>query len=426
MLKAILVIGLLATLAGAELLHRMPIYKWENPVKSRDNLMAEVSLLCVKYNGTNTNVLNMTTAPTTTTSSGSNEGFEPLHPTLNNFFYGTIQIGTPPDFFNVMFDTGSSNLWVPSYNCTSPGCLFHTQYFPGLSSTYKPVENANITIAYNLGAISGYLGMDTVLISDNLMRISNQTIVAATSETGFKNYFFDGILGMGSPNMAKEYIASPVYNMYKQGLISQPVFSFYMDFEDTTAFDGEVIFGGSDSEFYAGNMTYVPVSNPLFWQFQMTAASMEGVSLCSNCDAIVDTSTFLIMAPPRAYNHIYTMLNVNPDGSVDCSNINTMPTLKFLIGGTVFGIPASNYVLDSNSGACTLGIQTMNTDFWILGNIFIGQYYTEFDAGKQRIGFASVHGAQYTNQKNHTNSAFVSYSNMWSVFALVNIISYIF
>ncbi|XP_013109284.2 lysosomal aspartic protease [Stomoxys calcitrans] len=370
----------LAALASAELV-RVPIHRQENFKKTLGNVKAELNVLRSKYN-----------VPTTRAVE------EQLENTVNMEYYGTITIGTPPQDFLVLFDSGSSNLWVPSSQCyaNNTACQNHNKYDSSASSTYV-ANGESFSIQYGSGSLTGYLSTDTVTV--NGLAIESQTFAEAMAEPGtsFVDSSFDGILGMAYQSIAVDNVVPPFYNMFSQGLVDSDVFSFYLTRDGTSTNGGELILGGVDSTLYSGDLTYVDVSEQGYWQFEMDSASISGNVVCSSCQAIADTGTSLIVAPEDAYLVLNEIIggSENDDGQffVDCADIGSLPTVELTIGGTLFSLTPDMYivdVVDDDTTYCMSAFTYMGTDFWILGDVFIGPYYTAFDLGNNRVGFAPI------------------------------------
>ncbi|KAK2885109.1 hypothetical protein Q8A73_021583 [Channa argus] len=302
-------------------------------------------------------------------------------------YYGIISIGTPPQSFKVVFDTGSSNLWVPSIYCSSPACNNHDRFNPSKSSTYKP-NGSPLDIQYGTGSMTGFLAYDTVTVGG--LAVTNQILGLSQTEAPFMQYMqADGILGLAYPRLSASG-ATPVFdNMMTEGLVSQDLFSVYLS---SNSQQGSVVtFGGTDPSHYYGPITWIPLSNQLYWQITVDSVTVNGqVVACSgSCQAIVDTGTSLIVGPQSSISNINSAVGAtsqNGDYLVNCNGISQMPDVTFHIQGQEFTLPASAYVRQSQYYGCRTGFGNGGDSLWILGDVFIRQYYSIFSRAQNMLG----------------------------------------
>ncbi|KFP55227.1 Cathepsin E, partial [Cathartes aura] len=326
---------------------------------------------------------------------------EPLINYLDTEYFGQISIGTPPQNFTVVFDTGSSNLWVPSVYCASKACAQHTKFQPSQSSTYQ-ATGTPFSIQYGTGSLTGVIGSDQLVVEG--LTVSNQQFAESISEPGkvFLDAEFDGILGLAYPSLAVEGVPPVFDNMIAQNLVELPMFSVYMSTNPESSLGGELLFGGFDPSRFTGTLNWVPVTQQAYWQIQLDNIQLGGtVAFCTNgCQAIVDTGTSLITGPTTHIKELQRYIGATPaDGeySVECSNLDVMPSITFTINGLPYTLSAQVYTLmvrlRDGMAFCTSGFQGMDIappagPLWILGDVFIRQFYSVFDRGNNRVGLA--------------------------------------
>lgn len=319
----------------------------------------------------------------------------PLTDFLNAQYFADISIGTPPQDFKVILDTGSSNLWVPSQKCSSIACFLHTKYDNSASSTYK-ANGSEFKIQYGSGAMEGYVSEDTLKIGD--LQIKKQLFAEATSEPGLTFAFakFDGILGMAYDTISVNGIVPPFYSMIDQGLLDEPVFAFYLGNSEEEG--GEAIFGGVDKDHYTGKIAYAPIRRKGYWEVELNKITLGKDEMeLENTGAAIDTGTSLIALPSDISEIINKEIGATKGWqgayTVDCAKVPSMPDLTFTIDNKDYTLSAKDYILQTSESSCLsaftgLDIPPPLGPIWIVGDVFLRKYYTIYDLGKNAVGFA--------------------------------------
>lgn len=317
---------------------------------------------------------------------------------INNYedaqYYGPVSIGTPPQNFEVIFDTGSSNLWVPSKSCTTIACLLHQNYNSAKSSTY--VKNGQaFVIEYGSGGVKGFLSQDTVTWGGT--KVANQVFAEVTSESGisFDAAKFDGILGMAWQTISVDNVTPVFQNLFSQGLVSANSFAFYLT-RNVGQAGSTLTLGGYNSTLSKNDWAYVPLLAQDYWRISIGGIAVGSTNIAvTGIKGIVDSGTSLLVGDKTIINAINKIIGTV---SQDCSNLSKLPTVTITINGKAYALGPTDYVLQITSGGqteCVNGFDGITfpaelANTLILGDLFIRKFYTLFDFGNKQVGFATA------------------------------------
>ncbi|KAI0313074.1 aspartic peptidase domain-containing protein [Amylostereum chailletii] len=312
------------------------------------------------------------------------------------------RISAGNQILQVIFDTGSSDLWVISSDCTSADC-------DGVAK-YKPSSSLNQTdqtfkLNYLHGSVSGLIGFETVAFGP--FQVSSQALAIANATDGLSlpNIGASGILGLSFPNTAA--LPSTVGKTLLENIFAyfDDAHRFFAFKLDRTSAASSLSIGELDPAITNSTAGFVyspvyigPTSAPDYWKLPMHAIVVNGSATFSSFPpsrvsgsptpiAVLDTGTTFILGPSGDVDALWNAVGASrktAEGQweVQCSRA---VSVGFILGDDA---NKKEYVVDPadmswagdnlSDGWCTGGIQasnSVNAGDWILGDTFLRNVY---------------------------------------------------
>eukprot|EP01135_Chromosphaera_perkinsii_P008459 Nk52_evm27s1360 gene=Nk52_evmTU27s1360 len=143
----------------------------------------------------------------------------------------TAFVGTPPQPFNMIADTGSSDFWIPSWECQTCRPSPH-KFNPHQSSSFRYVDKDPVGLRYGTGSMTGVKVMDNVVFAGfDVMQYQFGLCMSQEGHFGGKHDYFDGIIGL-SFGHSKKYVKNTFLSELKsQNQIDSLTFAIsFVDF----------------------------------------------------------------------------------------------------------------------------------------------------------------------------------------------------
>ncbi|GAA5887707.1 hypothetical protein JCM16303_003733 [Sporobolomyces ruberrimus] len=323
----------------------------------------------------------------------------------DSLWTGPISVGTPPQTYQVFFDTSSSDLSLADARCADPSCEVKARYNWNESSTANATAfNAESNWSFGnagAGSVLLYLTPRPGFGLDRLLKVVNQDIVAQKvigSWVSTRNA--DGV-GLAFPDASAARSRSFPLNLFMQ----KGAKTFSMRLSRAPG-KSKIFFEGLDRTQVRSAPAFFPVTKDpdqefrTYWQIASSTACVNGTQAYGGrVRFILDSSTAAIHAPSDAASEFWSAVagaQAEESGywSYPCDQ---PPVVALSFGGTNqrFAINPADFnlgPLSSDPTRCLGAVvgQDLNLwDSWLVGDCFFKNWFLTFDMSRSRIGIST-------------------------------------
>lgn len=352
----------------------------------------------------------------------------------SQMYMGNISLGTPPQFFTVVFDTGSGNLVIPTDLCRAAACNRHRVLRRTKSKTVESLaftdgtalsalgpdqEPDTVNLKYAAGGLKAGLFRDQVCIGTRACAKVGFLGVQHEDLFPFADLPADGILGLGLSRLSYDPKWNVLAALQSADGLDSPRFGLFLSDEQTEELS-EFSVGGPNPDHLAGpEGNSIPVTTigvqRGYWQIPLRSLSVvlqgsgrgRAISLCRDrsCEATVDSGASGIGVSQAVAKELGQALAV----SSDC-NVDGLPMLVFEVGDAaqVLTLSPKEYVRKKDDGTCIAPLQPFDSPLGpdapmliVLGQPVLQKYYSTFT-------FGDTPSISFTQAKHSTGKASAS------------------
>ncbi|KAJ3499295.1 hypothetical protein NLG97_g443 [Lecanicillium saksenae] len=309
-------------------------------------------------------------------------------------YLSLVDIGTPPQRVNLLFDSGSSDLWVFSSELPQDQVDGQRLFNPAKSRTASLLEGLTWHAEYaDLSDAQGVVYNDVVTVGN--LTVQNQAVEVArkVSQDFVSDPESSGVMGLsfGYGNNVEPTQQNTWFNNILPNL-TQGLFTANLHYKA----DGNYNFGYIDPDEHIGEMVYTPVDDTYgSWMFNVSGYKIGNKSFQpQTLFSLADTGTTLLLLPEDITKSYYEDVEgayldtKQPGWAFNCNA--ELPDFSFAVKNELFTIPG-RYIkrgpVRGRKGKCKGAIQKSPREYPLFGCTALQVALVAFDIENVRIGW---------------------------------------